>query len=56
MTTNKLPPLSEPSCVNGDKYQCPNMKSDPEDTSMETERYECAVCGDYYKLYYEDMA
>ena len=42
-------------CRNGDKYQCPNMKGDPKDTSMESEQYECAVCGCRYKLYYEDM-
>lgn len=35
--------------------ECPNMKADPDDTSMESERYECAVCGQTYKLYYEDM-
>jgi len=34
---------------------CPNVKPDPDDTSMESERYECTVCGRSYKLYYEDM-
>lgn len=39
-----------------DNHKCPNMKYDEEDTSMESERYECKTCGQRYKLYYEDMA
>lgn len=39
-----------------DNDSCPNMEADPDDTSMETERYRCLVCGASYKLYYEDMA
>lgn len=40
----------------GRRLDCPNMKDDPNDTSMESERYVCDVCGDRVKLYYEDMA
>lgn len=34
---------------------CPNMKPRANDTSMESESYECAVCGQTIKLYYDDM-
>ncbi len=43
-------------CRNGDKFKCPSMMPDENDTSMESERYVCEVCGERYKLYYEDMA
>ena len=29
---------TEDACKNGDKYNCPNMKYDDSDTSMESER------------------
>ena len=43
-------------CEKGDKYKCPNMEYDPVAGGMESELYECKVCGSRYKLYYEDMA
>lgn len=49
-------PVLDYRCRTGDMYQCSNMKADANDTSMESETYECAVCGSRYKLYYEDMA
>lgn len=42
-------------CLGDDKWNCPNMEADPDDMSMESERYRCLVCGERYKLYYEDM-
>lgn len=35
--------------------ECPNMKMDPKDQSMETERYVCAVCGKSAYLDYDEM-
>jgi hypothetical protein len=35
--------------------ECPNMKMDPKDRSMDTERYICAVCGKRDYLDYEEM-
>jgi len=35
--------------------ECPNMKMDPNDRSMDTERYECKVCGKTDYLDYEEM-
>lgn len=43
-------------CQNGERNKCPNMKYDENAGGMEYELYECAVCGERYKLYYEDMA
>ncbi len=43
-------------CLNDvGKFRCPNMKPMEGDTSMEYEHYECKVCGEYYKLDYEEM-
>lgn len=42
-------------CVNGNKYECPNMKPKEGDTDMEYEHYECKVCCERYKLDYDEM-
>ncbi len=55
MTTTPAAQAFDYKCRNDDKYSCPNMKDDPNDTSMESEKYKCTVCGERYKLYYEDM-
>lgn len=51
-----------PQCINKDKirtgfeiHDCPNMKRDPEDRSMDTEHYKCDVCGRHDWLDYEEM-
>lgn len=37
-------------------HHCPNMKEDETWRSMDSERYECKVCGRTDKLYYEEMS
>ncbi len=52
----KQPPecdMNDPARVGPSK--CPHMKY-RDDTNFDAETYECKVCGEYYKLYYEDMA
>lgn len=34
--------------------RCPNIRESHSD--MQGETYDCAVCGEHYRLYYEDMA
>jgi hypothetical protein len=40
-------------CTVNKNSRCPNLKEVT--SSFDTERYECAVCGERYTLYYEDM-
>ena len=35
--------------------ECPNMKSVPGDTSMESDRYRCPLCGRTVTLYHDEM-
>lgn len=34
---------------------CPNMKALPSSFCDDCERYECAVCGQHFKIYDEDI-
>lgn len=43
-----------PECKIDDTLKCPNIKCTYE--GWEGESYRCDVCGESYKLYYEDMA
>lgn len=36
-------------------YHCPNLKEVSRPTDMEGETYECELCGERYRLWYEDM-
>lgn len=36
--------------------KCPNLKDTSSNSDMDGETYDCAVCGEHYRLYYEDMA
>lgn len=38
------------------KTSCPNMRETSSNTDMDGETYDCPVCGEYFRLYYEDMA
>lgn len=46
-------------CRNGQTIkwigECPNMKSLPSEFCDDFERYECAVCGQRFKIYDEDI-
>lgn len=67
---SKQPPECEPRFIpwgpenpkpNGEWGQgrwtkCPNLKDTSSPSDMNGETYDCAVCGQHYRLYYEDMA
>lgn len=38
------------------KTSCPNMRETSSNTDMDGETYHCEVCGEHFRLYYEDMA
>ncbi len=42
-------------CINNDKYRRKNLKETSSNYDMDGETYECKICGEYYRLYYDDM-
>lgn len=58
MSDRKGDPLKQPeSCKKlVSKTRCPNMRETSSNTDMSGETYSCPVCGEYFRLYYEDMA
>lgn len=42
-----------PECGGAHRTTCPHVKSAGD--TFESERYECAVCGAYYTLHYDEM-
>lgn len=38
-----------------DPLACPNLIETSSATDFEGETYDCKVCGEHYRLYYEDM-
>lgn len=45
-----------PGSHHGTWSQCPNLKEVSSPTDFDGETYACTVCGERYRLYYEDMA
>lgn len=35
---------------------CRHLKDTSSNSDMDGETYDCAVCGEHYRLYYEDMS
>jgi len=35
---------------------CQHLKETSSNSDMDGETYDCAVCGEHYRLHYEDMA
>ena len=51
------PAKQPPECgLRQKRYSCPHLKETSSNTDMDGEAYRCDVCGEYYRLYYEDMA
>jgi hypothetical protein len=53
MSDRKGDPVKQPPGCDGGT-SCPNMKNTYE--GYESETWSCEVCGEHFKLYYEDMA
>ena len=40
----------------GGDWTCPNLQETSSKSDFEGETYACAICGERFRLYYEDMA
>jgi hypothetical protein len=49
------PTKQPPECTMRSDGRCPNLK-ETSGNDMDGETYHCDVCGEHYRLYYEDMA
>jgi hypothetical protein len=50
------PTKQPPECSMRDNGRCPNLHETSSKFDMDGETYTCIVCGEYFRLYYEDMA
>lgn len=44
-----------PGSHHGKWGRCPHLKEVSSSSDMEGETYDCSVCGEHYRLYYDDM-
>jgi hypothetical protein len=57
MVDRKGDPAKQPGeCTIRSNGRCPNLHESSSLTDMDGETYHCDVCGEHYRLYYEDMA
>lgn len=57
MADRKGDPDKQPSgCSMRSDGRCPNLRETSSNTDMSGETYSCDVCGEYFRLSYEDMA
>ena len=54
MSDRKGDPEKQPEGCKG-SLACPNLIETSSATDFEGETYDCKVCGEHYRLYYEDM-
>lgn len=50
------PAKQPPECKMRDNGRCLHLRETSSNTDMDGETYHCDVCGEHYRLYYEDMA
>lgn len=50
------PAKQGPECEMRSLGRCRNLRETSSKTDMDGETYHCDVCGEHYRLYYEDMA
>lgn len=57
MSERKGDPARQPeACRAHGVARCPNLQETSGPTDFGGETYDCPVCGEHYRLYYEDMA
>lgn len=57
MADRKGDPAKRPSeCKEPISGKCPHLQETSSRSDMDGETYSCEVCGERYRLYYEDMA
>ena len=57
MSDRKGDPMKQPpECTVNKNNRCQNLRETSGNTDMTGETYSCKVCGEYFRLYYEDMA
>ena len=54
MADRKGDPMKRSADCDGGYTACPHIKNTYE--GFDSETWECPVCGEFFKLYYEDMA
>lgn len=45
-----------PGCTEANCGGCEHLKETSSPTDFDGETYDCAICGEHYRLHYEDMA
>jgi len=57
MADRRGDPTKQPAeCKMRQCSECPHLRETSSQTDMGGETYHCDVCGEHYRLYYEDMA
>lgn len=55
MADRKGDPKKKPAECMENGLTCPHLKEVSSKYDMEGESYSCELCGEYYRLYYDDM-
>jgi hypothetical protein len=57
MADRRGDPAKQPAeCKMRQSSECQHLRETSSPTDMDGETYHCDVCGEHYRLYYEDMA
>lgn len=55
MADRKGDPNKKPVECMKDGLTCPHLEEISSNSDMDGESYSCKVCGEYYRLYYDEM-